>query len=671
MEKKDRIICIFLYIAFLGAGLLAVLQLNIPPIIDEVGTLANSAYLVGYDWTQTTYTMGGFYYKYGMSLFYAPFLILFRDPYKVYKCLLSVNVIFYAFTPVIAYIIMKKHLKTERLQAGIFAAAASLLPSVFMFQTYAKSDAMLSFIPWVLILIMLELLALRKGKKRIIFSILIALLSVYAYTVHTRGIVIVIATALTVLIVSLMLKRFLVNLPAYIGSTAVFLVIDKFLTKIFYDGVYSIYGTSHGSTESFEFEYLEKIFTADGFSSLMKLTNGWLFDGLTVTCGMMGIAVFGGIAMLFVKRKKRRPVSEKISNEQAGSKSDQREENVAEIIKDLDDEKKVDESEKVFGVFSVLYLLGVFGMGLLFFFVPAYKYYMGIEVERSDRLIYERYIAAAFGPAVLYGFYLMFITAKRYVKAINIVKIITAIGFIATIVLFMENCVDYLIGISGNSRYFIGMSTFLEIDGGTTSASFDNVDRALYIAGLMGLGLYLVMAGVSVIKCDRKAKILAVGQLMLTASIVIILVTFENARFTRDDTLVEYTEQPVKQIIKVQDLCPEAMKYPIFLERSAKDIKHYQFQLKAWVVGSYCTAASKAENCFILAKKEHFVEDYYNDDYYIFDKFKYKKAQRDIVYVKGHELAQLLMDAGFELTKYEGELVPADLPKSKKKYIGP
>ena len=113
MEKKDRIICIFLFLAFFGAGLLAVLQLNIPPVIDEVGTLANSAYLVGYDWTQTSYTMGGFYYKYGMAIFYAPFLIIFRDPYKVYKCLLSVNVFFFALTPVIAYIVMKKHLKMQ------------------------------------------------------------------------------------------------------------------------------------------------------------------------------------------------------------------------------------------------------------------------------------------------------------------------------------------------------------------------------------------------------------------------------------------------------------------------------------------------------------------------------------------------------------------------------
>ena len=124
-------------------------------------------------------------------------------------------------------------------------------------------------------------------------------------------------------------------------------------------------------------------------------------------------------------------------------------------------------------------------------------------------------------------------------------------------------------------------------------------------------------------------------------------------------------------MIKVQDLCPEAMNYPILLDKSAKDIKHYQFQLKAWIIGSYKTYVSKADNCFILAKKKHFIEDFCDDDYYTFDKFNYKRAQKDIVYVKGHELAQVLMDAGFALTKYEGDLVAASTRNSKLNYVEP
>ena len=89
VDKKDRLICLFLFLGFLGAGLIAAIQLNIPPVLDEVGILANSAYVSGYDWTETTYTMGGFYYKYGISLLYAPFLKLIDDPYIVYKAILS------------------------------------------------------------------------------------------------------------------------------------------------------------------------------------------------------------------------------------------------------------------------------------------------------------------------------------------------------------------------------------------------------------------------------------------------------------------------------------------------------------------------------------------------------------------------------------------------------
>ena len=80
---SDRVVCMLIWLVFCVAGLIFALRLNVPPVLDEVGILANSAYMDGYDWSETVYTMGGYYYKYGISILYAPFLKLIDNPYAV------------------------------------------------------------------------------------------------------------------------------------------------------------------------------------------------------------------------------------------------------------------------------------------------------------------------------------------------------------------------------------------------------------------------------------------------------------------------------------------------------------------------------------------------------------------------------------------------------------
>ena len=62
------------------------------------------------------------------------------------------------------------------------------------------------------------------------------------------------------------------------------------------------------------------------------------------------------------------------------------------------------------------------------------------------------------------------------------------------------------------------------------------------------------------------------------------------------------------------------------------------------------------DNMFIVAKKGRFLKRYCDDDYYLFDDFDYGKSAKDIVYVKGDELAAELEAAGYSLTKYDGKL---------------
>ena len=663
MEKRDRLICFFLFTACFGTGLITALKLNIPPVLDEVGILANSAYAAGYDWSETTYTMGGFYYKYGISLLYAPFLKAIDDPYILYKVLLSINVFLYAFVPVIAYTIQKKHLKMKRLVAALFAIIVGAIPCCFIFQLYAKADSMLIVLPWVILYLIMELSGLTSGRRKTVLSILLAAVSMYSYMVHTRGVVIIIALILTIVLAGILNKKCVINIPAFLVTAAVLLAADKWLSGLFYDGVYGAYGTAHASAESFEFSELKKIFTLPGLKTLGRLITGWLFTGMTATSGLLGVGVLGGIIFgikeFWIKIFKKKTV--KIEKET----------------------ESVRPSERILSIYSVLSMLGVFAMGILFFFPPVYKYLNVEAVVRSDRLIYERYMAAAFGPLVMYGLYLLYRGSTNIgQKAKRAVLIISGVAFAGIIALFMFDCVKYIEGVQGNSRYIIGLSMFLKVSGGSTNAIFPDMAQSLLKAGLLGFGLYILLAVLSEMGVARKTKgshgeesgknlerkawneagkpVLLAGAALAVMYVTLTVVSFNKIRLSRDEALYSWTNEPVGYML---NLPSEFSEYPVFWDYSAKDIKHYQFQLKNYRIGSYCTKTKKADNCFVIVQKGHFLKEYYNDDYYVFDDFDYENATRDIVYVKGSKLADRLKEKGYGMTKYEGKLKKAKYPE--------
>lgn len=626
IELNDRSIGILLWVFFFGVGLIAGLQLNVPPVLDEVGILANSAYLDGYDWSETVYTMGGYYYKYGISLVFAPILGLIDNPYAVYKAIMVFNMAVYAFIPVFSYKILKKHLGAGRLPSVLMAIASGLIPSCFLYQLYAKADSMLIFLPWAVTVILLELDKTERDskKKRIILSVLLAFVSVYAFAVHTRGLVVIIATALTLILVRLIAKKRLVNPAAYIASTTAFLVLDRMLSNWFYAGVYSVYGTGHASAESFDFEYLKKLFSREGLLSALKLATGWIFDGLASTFGIIAIAIICAV-IIIIKSKRTEQLT--------------------------------------LAIFTLMNFLGAFGMGILFFFPPANKYYTGESVVRADRLIYDRYMAAGYGPLLLLGLYILIVrrdVCKRWVKVVC--SAFYAIIFAG----FMLKCVSYLEGVTGCARYYISLCTFLRVEGGSTFAAFDNIKEALLYAGLLSAGIYLAFVLISSLVKREVWRAIAVSAVFIIASTVITIICYEKIRVSRDDLLYRQTKEPVELLLQLEEFAED---YPVLWENSAKDIKHYQFLLKKFVVGSYCTDTSKVDNCFIISHRNRFIKEYYNKDYYVFEDFAYDGDSKDMVYVKGSELAEKLNAAGFKVTKYKGKLKAITLPSERQEYV--
>ena len=56
------------------------LFLSVPVISDETTTMANAAWLAGYDWDLMVAALGGYYYRFGQALLTVPFFTFLKDP---------------------------------------------------------------------------------------------------------------------------------------------------------------------------------------------------------------------------------------------------------------------------------------------------------------------------------------------------------------------------------------------------------------------------------------------------------------------------------------------------------------------------------------------------------------------------------------------------------------
>lgn len=633
-SRTDKLIKPALYVLTAALGLVLAIRLRVPPVIDEVSTIASPALMLGYNWEEALFAMGGCYFKYGPSLLYYPLMRIFEDPYVFYKSMLVLNVLIYAFIPVIAYDILKKHLGLGYVTSAALAHTTGILPSTLLYTLYARADAMLIFLPWPMLLVILELVALEPGAKgssiarktlarRVVLSVILAAMTAYAYMAHTRGIVLILAVTLSVLLIRLIAGRRTVEWISYIVTLGGICLADKKISAYFHDALYGKYGASFSSVESYDFESLKQIFTRSGFASFMKIAAGTAFNVMTTSYGLAGIAVIGSIVILIVYIKRRSAATQ---------------------------------AEIAVMIFTVLSFLGTFAMSCIYFFPYAHPIYSGGEIRRVDWLVYGRYAACSLGPATLLGLYFLVhrnFKDRKETAAKLITVITTVIGWTGVFVIFMKKVAPVMQGASSVSRNYIQLCTFLKLKSyGGTTAVFENLSDAMLYAGILGAIVGAAVLLGSLRPLSERARVIIIGIVFIAVSGTVSIVNYNKIRYSRDEVLYTCTVEPVTVLRDLKEL---ADSYHIIVDSSAKDIKHYQFQLRDFVCGNSETDSINADNYFVVAKKGYFRKVYGKGDLYFFADFDYENATKDIVYVKGAKLADELNKMGYSVLKYDGK----------------
>lgn len=363
------------------------LFLSSPQVEDALGTMGAAAFLTGRDWGDFLVEKG-FYYKYGMTLFYLPVYMCIHDPVLRYKALLITNSFLMAFIPVLIYKNGRRHLSFSDMDAACMALISGCMPSALLYGKLTWAEPVLFLIPWMIIHISLELSDVSQGacadsrcvsnsllvgkhlfSRQNVLSAVLAWTCVYAFMCHQRGIVIVIATVIFLIVYKMRNGRHLVRKFVFVINLIAALCIDRVLDSWLKLYVFKGAELKHNLLSSFlHIEKYRKMLSLHGLYTLFISLLGWLYNSAV---SGLGITLLGIVLCLCCGLG--------ISNSRRRYKG----------------------KLKMIMLLGSLLFAGAFALGILFFFETAYDYWNLTAVDRCDHLVFGRYLESTL-PVMMY-----------------------------------------------------------------------------------------------------------------------------------------------------------------------------------------------------------------------------------------------------------------------------
>lgn len=625
VQKQETFGFLSVGIVFVAAVLLLMAwPLTVPVISDETTTMANAAWVAGYDWHLMVTALGGFYYRFGQALLTIPFFAFLKDPDMIYRLSMVLQALIQASIVPVVYVICRRHLKLQDAKlAVLLGAAACLVPAITLYVFYYRGDFLLSVLPWYVLLAFLETMqAAETGKngRRIGWTLAAVFFAIYSYTAHTRGIVVLIALVLTAVGARIVLKKKSLCWTALLVAGAVCVFVDSFTGQVLKDALYSISGLNANTLESTDMRSYFSIFSYDVLKNLVMLCLSWLH---TLIVSGQGLVLIGSFISLIVFGKSL-----------------------------LRRDSTVTDSEKIIVLFCSLVFLGYYAVGGLLFKGAYFEFLTGILKKRVDRLLYDRYAICGAGMVIFVGLYGLCVR-KDWLRWKG--KLLCGLSALAVFLVWFRKILPLAIKYPGYSYNTIILNTFQKIEDPSKVMWGQKYSReGLLAITALGLGL---MAAILLISLIRKKWMpyLLLG-VVLVSDLALIRINYVKVRKATNDYTVEATEEVVDFLQEFEDEITET--YPYILKGGLSGIKiqFYQSQLmKYQMFGKKQEEALDLSDYFIISKQDDIDLTWYEEDYYLFEDFDYENAEYDIVYVKGENLKAAMEELGYRMKKYVPE----------------
>ncbi len=261
---------------------------------DEIGTAAIAALYTGHDWSGITEPVG-FYYGYVQAVLYAPLMLIFDNPYALYKAMLVLNGVLISFIPLIAYHLAEKMGVPHVWQKLVIALACGFYTSYMAYSKFIWNESIASLLPWFLIWCVYMAWDRRENSsEKIVLSALVGFFCAFSYGAHPRLIAIVIALIVVVLIARFVMKEKLLNLPSFFVTMAVSFVAEYFACSMIKQRLWG--DTAINNTPEAEFDRITGLAEPEGVQRLFSTLFGHIYSFFSSTAGLGALA----IVLLFI-----------------------------------------------------------------------------------------------------------------------------------------------------------------------------------------------------------------------------------------------------------------------------------------------------------------------------------------------------------------------------------
>lgn len=217
---------------------------------DELGAITAAAQMAGYGW-EAFWAENQVYYGVVFGTIFTPFFLFIKNPFVLYQCMLAIVAFFHSLIAPISFLMMTKYCKLDK-NTLVFVGAIGCSFLTAWRSTNVMNETPLLICVWLVSYLLLSLQICENKKKKIINTVYLIVVLSFSYLSHTRGLIVIIATLLTVIVYFCVRKKSLVHGPTFVGLGLVTIMLTRKIISFIEIKFYAknINGNLHNSLES-------------------------------------------------------------------------------------------------------------------------------------------------------------------------------------------------------------------------------------------------------------------------------------------------------------------------------------------------------------------------------------------------------------------------------------